>query len=205
VGQASNVTVSSLSGDKKLLCTMNRAVGGNSGDGGDPSPGVLRSGCRRWGGFVYNGTCLWRGQSKAKPQARNAVSTVGFCRSVMPSTKRSETKHRASGFAFAFAPVRRDDPGHFGSARWTGAPGLPAAVCELSTRSAAESPSRSGRCERIAVSRRSFGARGRAVPSLRRGRSWNGAAAVLRRLCVFRFRPQQVPRERNGAVLPGPE
>jgi hypothetical protein len=78
---------------------------GTRGDGGDPSPGVLRSGCRRWGGFVYNGTCLWRGQSKAKPQARNAVSTVSFCRSFTPSTQTKRNK--ISRLGFSVLPLRR--------------------------------------------------------------------------------------------------
>jgi hypothetical protein len=140
---------------------------GTRGDGGDPSPGVLRSGCRGWGGFVYNTTCLWRGQSKAKPQARRNEHRKFL--PVLHDTppKRSETNlalpclRRSSEMNRAFS-VRLDGR----------------ALRVFRRQSANFNTQRSGEPEpvravlRLAVWRRSYGARGRALPSLRCG--WSG-------------------------------
>src|SRR5436190_21415189 len=53
-----------LSGHKTLLYSMNRAAGWIGGSrreaAGTQQPGVLRSGCRCWGGIEYNSSCVWK-------------------------------------------------------------------------------------------------------------------------------------------------
>ena len=48
-------------------------------------------------------SCVWAGQSKAKPQARSLASTVGFCRSAVPAAQTelsySRADRRAAGGA----------------------------------------------------------------------------------------------------------
>jgi hypothetical protein len=89
---------------KTLLCFVNRAAGwlaGQAGSGGDPLPGVLRSGCRQWGGTKHNTLLCLVGLSKAEPQARNdeGVSTVG---AAVPSCHHAERSDSSSAWSRSF-------------------------------------------------------------------------------------------------------
>ena len=44
---------------------------------GSPAPGVLRSGCRCWGGNPYNSSCGWRGFASFMPIAERSKAQSG--------------------------------------------------------------------------------------------------------------------------------
>ena len=83
-------------------------LAGQAGGGGDPSPGVLRSGCRERGGIEYNCSCVWRGYSKAGTQPRNEELSekriAGW--SCMPSAQ-TERNHPGAASSAARGAIYR--------------------------------------------------------------------------------------------------
>ena len=66
---------------------------GKGGSGGDPAPGVLRSGCR-CGGEIEHNTLLWLRKSEQGQVSRRAgTSIVVLGRSFMPSTPNGANSH----------------------------------------------------------------------------------------------------------------